>query len=302
MNEERMTSKLSRDYRETKHKLQSVRWMLFFVIAIQTAVTLLSNLISSFFPQSPPVYLQMLFIELFAYILPISIYARNNRILTARDIREGFGLKEFPLKLLPLVVIAGIFCQLVMVVINLPVNLLTNVSDGYIPSSFLELIFAIFVLGIIPAIFEEFLLRGVVHGVMAELNTAAAAIFTSVLFALMHGSFAGFFGYLFMGFCLVFVLRRTGSLYACIIFHLANNVMALLLSYFSDALFWSPIETMKLFSVGLIIFGAVMGAITYMTDTPKKVRLIRTTEFLGQNFINLPVILCIAGVIWIMCM
>lgn len=80
-------------YREGKHRLRSIRWMLFFVVATQTVVTVAANLIASFFTVPPPVYLQVLVIELLAYLLPLALYARENRLLTARDARERFGLK-----------------------------------------------------------------------------------------------------------------------------------------------------------------------------------------------------------------
>lgn len=284
-------------YREGKHRLRSIRWMLFFVVATQTVVTVAANLIASFFTAPPPVYLQVLVIELLAYLLPLALYARENRLLTARDARERFGLKQFSPWLLPLVLLAGFGCQFIMIVLDLPVSLLLGVSDGYIPQNPWELAAAMLVIAIIPAVFEEFLLRGIVYGVMADFNTRAALIFTAVMFALMHGSAAGFFGYLFLGVMLVLVLRRTGSLYACMAFHLANNVTALLLSYFSGGLLQTPTATIWLFVIGALAFALACLGFGVFTRRPKPARVMNTSDFLGQSFINLPVLLCIASVI-----
>lgn len=84
------------------------------MVATQTVVTVAANLIASFFTVPPPVYLQVLVIELLAYLLPLALYARENRLLTARDARERFGLKQFSPWLLPLVLLAGFGCQFII--------------------------------------------------------------------------------------------------------------------------------------------------------------------------------------------
>lgn len=284
-------------YREGKHKLVSIRWMLFFVVAVQTAVTVVFAVVSSFFDPAPPVYLQLLGIELLAYLIPLSLYAKENRILTAREARERFGLKRYKPSLSVWILLLGLGCQFVMILLNLPVNLILSQSDGYIPQTVGELVFAILVIGLIPAVFEEFLLRGIVYGIMAEYNSRAAMIFTTVMFALMHGNPSGVVGYLFLGAMLVIVLRRTGSLYACMLVHFVNNLTALLLSYANGVLMETPIMTLQLFAGGVLAFLVGWVLLQTVTKRPRPTLKIKTGEFLGQNFINLPILLCIASVI-----
>jgi len=278
----------------------SIRWMLFFVVAVQTVVTVAVTIVSSFLETPPPVWLQMLLIELLAYLLPLSLYAKENRLLTAREAREQFGLKGFSKPLIPWVILAGFGCQFVMVLLNLPLSLLLSESDGYIPATLWELLLSIPVLALIPALFEEFLLRGIVHGIMANYNTRAALIFTTVMFALLHGNVAGIPGYLLLGAILVLLLRRTGSLYACMLFHLSCNITALLLSYFSGALMDLPVATIQLFVIGVL--GAVLGwtVISTMTKRPRPLMVLKTSEFLGQSFVNLPILLCILSIFALM--
>ncbi len=284
-------------YREGKHKLAGIRWMLFFVVVVQTAVTVVAGIISSFFETEPPVYLQMLVIELIAYLVPLSLYAKENRILTAREARERFGLRGCKKSLILWIVLAGFGCQFLMILLNLPMNFLLSQSDGYIPTTPWELVLAILVIGMIPAVFEEFLLRGIVYGVMAEYNSRAALIFTTVMFALMHGNLEGLAGYLFLGAVLVVLLRRTGSLYACMLFHLVNNLTALLLSYFNEVLMDTPMATLQLFAGGILASLVGWTVLTMLTKRPKPVFRLKTGEFLGQSFINLPILLCIASIL-----
>ncbi len=289
-------------YRDGKQRLRSIRWMLFWIVLIQSVVAMVVALVASFFSVPPPFWVQLLLVELFAYLLPLSLYARENRILTARTARERFGLKRCRKNLWGYVILAGIGCQFVMILLNLPVNLLLNEGESVVPQNLPELLAALFVLGLIPAVFEEFLFRGIVYGVMKEFNSQAALIFTTVLFALMHGSVTGFLGYLVLGWAAVFVLRRTGSMYACMGFHLANNVTAVLLSRYSGDLIYHPMGTLWLFVAGVL--AAVLGiwGLCRSTKAAPHVNRIKTRELLGQSFFSIPVILCILCIVgvWIL--
>ncbi|MBO5364789.1 MAG: CPBP family intramembrane metalloprotease [Clostridia bacterium] len=289
-------------YREGKQRLRSVRWMLFWIAAVQTAVAMVVAVVASFFSVPPPFWVQMLLVELFAYLLPLSFYARENRLLSAKTARERFGLKRCRNDLWIYVILGGIGCQFVMLVLNLPINLLLSQGESVVPRNLTELLAALVVVAVIPAVFEEFLFRGIVYGVMKEFNTRAAMIFTTLLFALMHGSITGFLGYLFLGWAAVEILRRTGSMYACMGFHLANNVTAVLLSRYSGELLYYPMGTLWLFLGGIL--AAVLGflGIRNMTTPAPKTNLMRCSDLLGQSFSSLPVLLCIlclAGV-WIL--
>lgn len=287
----------ARSYRDGKRRIRSIRWMLFLIVAVQLAVTAIFSVISSFLAAPLPLWLRLLVTELLAYFLPLSLYTRANQLLTLREARERFGLRPFRPSLLPLIILAGVGCQFLMIVLDLPVSLLLGQSDEYLPQNLWELAAELVMIGVIPSLFEEFLLRGIVYGVMAEFNTRAALVFTTVMFALMHGSAAGFLGYLLLGLTLILVLRRTGSLYACMILHLSNNVTALLLSYFSPELLYAPGVTIWLFVLGILAYGAALLILLRRTPRPKAAARLRTGEFLGQSFVNLPILLCIAGIV-----
>ncbi len=289
-------------YRTEKNKLRSIRYMLFYVVAVQSIVTVAAAFVSGFLPGKVPVYLEMLVIELLAYLLPLSLYAKENRLLTRREARERFGLRSFRRRYFLPILLAGFGCQFLMVLLNLPLQFVISEPTGQTAQNIWQLLAELVVLALVPAIFEEVLMRGIVYGVMADFNTAVALIFTSVMFALMHGSITGIPGYLCMGVLLVAVLRRTGSLYACMLFHFANNVTAVLLSYFSAWLMDEPEATLKLFLAGGIACIIGWAFLLLTTEKAAKVRRLKTGTFLGQSFVNLPVVLCVACVVamWIL--
>lgn len=206
--------------------------MLFFIVAAQIFITFILTLISSFMESPPHPYLQTAAASLFAYAVPIFFYSRAHKVKSIPKARDTFCLHRISLRLIPLVILIGAGAQMIMILLNLPLSMLFDADIYYTPSTYNELLAGIVVVGIIPAVFEEFMFRGILYGTMAELSTRAAAVFSTVMFALLHANPAGFIGCLFMGGISVILLRRTGSLFSAILFHFAVNCTALLAEFF----------------------------------------------------------------------
>ena len=82
--------------------------------------------------------------------------------------------------------------------------------------------------GIIPAITEEFLFRGVVLCEYESEGIPAAVIMSSLFFAMLHGSAVGGITYLFCGVVLAMTLYATRSLLATIVVHMLSNTATIL--------------------------------------------------------------------------
>lgn len=278
-------------YLKNKQKLRGIRYMLLAIAAVNALITVVLNIISSFFAEPIPMYLQSLIIGLCAYLIPLVIYAKTNGV-TANAAAEQFYLKKCVRSHIILAFALGVCWQFVMVVINLPINLILK-TGSYVPQTIAELTAAIVVVGIIPAIFEEFLFRGIIDGSMSEFNTRAAVIFSSVMFAVLHADIFGFLGYIFMGAVMTSLVRRTGSVYSAMLFHFANNTTALLLGYLSSELSYAPVLTIVIFAAGVLGFGVLYSVLNSTTKKPPAVNKIKTSTLLGQSFVNLPILLCI---------
>ena len=287
---------MATEYLKDKHKLVGIRYMLLYIAGINVIISFILHMISSFFSTFIPVYLQALIIGVLAYVIPIMIYAKTNRI-TAESAADKLYLKRC--RILPLILAAVMGCgfQFTMILINLPVNMISGNSSSYLPSTYFELIAAVFVIAVIPAIFEEFLFRGIVVGSMSEFNSKAAIAFSAIMFAFMHADLYSFIGYVIMGIILASLVRRTGSVYTAMIFHFTNNTTALILGFFNDELIYMPVFTISLFAVGVIIFAASYVLFASVTKKPKNICLMKTGSLLGQSFVNLPIILCIAVIV-----
>lgn len=280
-------------YLKDKKKLKGIRGMLLAVTAINALLSIIFVYIASFTDVEGLQYLFALTTGLGAYVIPIMIYARRNGV-NAETAAERFYLRPCRWQEMFIAVLLGAGCQFAVVVVNLPLSGLFHTASVYMPKSVGELGVAVFVIAMLPAVFEEFLFRGIVYGSLAEFNTAAAAIFSSVMFAVMHGDPFGVPGYLLLGFVLVFTVGRTGSLYAAMLVHFGNNSVALLLAYFNDILWYSPEATIAVFALGLICFVVFLALLAGVTKKSAGVRKMRTATLLEQNFASLPVLLCVA--------
>jgi membrane protease YdiL (CAAX protease family) len=103
-------------------------------------------------------------------------------------------------------------------------------------SSFSGLLFNIFMIGLLPAIGEELLFRGIVQQLFKKwLGNAHAAIWISAaLFSALHLQFFGFLPRLLLGAMFGYMLEWSGSLLLPMIAHFINNATAVVAFYLLD--------------------------------------------------------------------
>lgn len=84
---------------------------------------------------------------------------------------------------------------------------------------------------VVPALCEEFAVRGVIFGLLKKYGDTFALVTSSVLFGLMHGNFNQIPFALLVGLILGFVRIKTESLWVCIAIHFTNNFISVLMDY-----------------------------------------------------------------------
>ncbi len=96
-----------------------------------------------------------------------------------------------------------------------------------------ELLLNIIVVGVVPAIGEELLFRGIIQRRLQQLISPIAAIWiTAVLFSAIHLQFAGFFPRLLLGALLGYLFYWSRSLWLPIIAHFFFNAAQVTAQYF----------------------------------------------------------------------
>ncbi len=102
------------------------------------------------------------------------------------------------------------------------------------------------VFAIIPAVCEELFFRGFLQQKLGKVTGQHAAIWISAaIFSLMHLQFYGFFGRLFLGALLGYLLYRSGSLWPSIIAHFTYNLFNVVFAWGAFKYGWADQEVLK---------------------------------------------------------
>lgn len=100
-------------------------------------------------------------------------------------------------------------------------------------NNFTDYLLSLFMLALLPAVFEETLFRGGIQNLVSRWSKAPlfAIIFTSALFSAVHGSYLGFLSRFVLGFVLGWMYHRTGNIWLNIIAHGFYNGTAVTVLY-----------------------------------------------------------------------
>ncbi|MEJ7674629.1 MAG: CPBP family intramembrane glutamic endopeptidase [Chitinophagaceae bacterium] len=100
-------------------------------------------------------------------------------------------------------------------------------------NSFSRYIISLFIIALLPAIFEETFFRGAMQNLFTRWFKGpwAAIILTALIFSLIHLSFYGFLVRFALGIILGFIFYYSGSLWLSILFHFLFNGIQVTILY-----------------------------------------------------------------------
>lgn len=248
---------------------------------------------------------------LVVYFIPIGVYNKTHRYRARTSLR----LKRFKLKYLPFFLLFGLSVCLICALINLGCSALAQAMFGYSPqnnivdlsSSNTGMLILTSVL--LPAISEEFLLRGLVQGEYEKYGTTIGVILTALIFALFHTNPVQIPALFIAGVCYGVLTLLFKSVWPAVIAHAINNGVALLLSQkgdfiryiFQDSLF---IIMAVIFAFLLLIFTLKMLE-TVVSDQlgkgrklKKSVRSLSYGDPLVSPYLWVFIVLCIGKMIY----
>lgn len=280
---------------ELRKCIKDVRWLIFWVVLVQFAAEVVDGAVVSFMENPPHKYIRSAIIELITIGVPLTVYARyvwNNH---SESVRKEFGLKNCDIHLLLLAAILGICGQFVMILLNLPLNMLfprehtlsvaETLGGGQFLLGFVTVV-------IIPAFLEEFWMRGVVFSAYNKSNTVAAVFFTSLIFAFLHMSLHEAPGFLFMGIVASVVMLKCNSLYAAMVYHGFNNLTALL---FRPVVMPIIAGNFWLFmGLAVILFVGLFGLLLMQKNKVKPNKHFNSGKLVMNSIFSLPMILSVA--------
>ena len=221
------------------------------------------------------------------------------------NVKRTFKIRSVSLKNAVVCVLLGVAAQPVAIVLNMPLSALAYRLNGGVqnaitrpPASMSEVLFLLPVLCVIPAVFEELLMRGLVLGSAERYGMFACTSVTSVLFAVLHNDFSAFLGHTFLGILLAYAVLMTGSVLSAVIAHFSFNAFGLVLDYLLN------IHT-GLGSLGFFVLLACVGLVLVLFAVYCLYDYESYEELAGSyvckpliSFVNIPVLLIMAGYIY----
>ncbi len=291
------------DYK-VKHKsrkrIKSARWLIFWVVAAQLAAEVAMQAAVSFMSNPPHEYIQIGIVELFALGVPILLYGKSVWSREDGDAKKELRLRGGKLRYFVLAAVLGISGQLVMMLLNIPANILIQkvmnreVTDAIpVALSGRELFMGAAAVVLLPAVLEEFWMRGLVFSAYNKCSTTAAVIFTTLVFALIHMRPSELLGFVLMGLTAAYVLLKTNSLYAAMTYHAFSNLTALVFGFVLSELLpyiWF------ILGAGAIIYIAALVVLYATGERVHRVKAFKAAETVCRSIFSLPILLSIAAV------
>ncbi len=114
-----------------------------------------------------------------------------------------------------------------------------SITPSDLPEGVFGFILSTLGIAVVPALVEEFALRGIVLGSLRRFGDSFALVASSICFGVMHGNFEQMPFAAMVGLFLGYSVIKTGSLRIAILVHFLNNFISVLFSYFPSSL---PVE------------------------------------------------------------
>lgn len=93
----------------------------------------------------------------------------------------------------------------------------------------------VLVMAVMPAVGEELMFRGFIFGTLKRRwRVLPAMLVTSAIFGIYHMSLSKFFTTALLGFMLVYVVEKTGSIFCSMLMHFCNNLVAVVVMKYSE--------------------------------------------------------------------
>ncbi len=148
------------------------------------------------------------------------------------------------------------------------VGISNKMDMDYTTYSPLENMLYILSVAVVPAISEEFALRGIVLGKLRQFGDSFAVIISAVLFAVLHGNIVQIPFAFILGLVFGFIVIKTNTLLPTIIIHFLNNFYAVVISIMESSMTFTYHQLNTFYSVTMFIIVtlAIISAIILSKD------------------------------------
>lgn len=178
----------------------------------------------------------------------------------------GMGLVLLGTGMMVIANIIGSYILTVLEFVGVTPADMPDMQDGTIP----VLLLNILVVGVLPALLEELLFRGVILQGLRSAGDTVALVVSALMFGLMHGTLYQIPFAFILGLVFGYIVLKTGNILWSMGLHAANNTLAVLMEYW----LWnvSDEEANKwylLFFAVEALLGAVGAAVLMLRSHPR---------------------------------
>lgn len=258
-------------------------WLVLGVFCMQLVISFfLKKYWYDLFGNKPGSYTYILMTQLFSIVIPCLLVWLFN----GNSFKRTFNVRS--LKFIQIVncVFLGICLQPVAILANIPLQNVVQ-SEGSIvapPENFVQILTMVLFICVIPALCEEFFMRGMVLGAVKKRGFAFSVIVTTVLFVILHADVSSAVGYAVLGFASAFAVLNTNSVFAGFFVHLAFNTCGVVLDYFLNAFYSGGFLGSLDFFVVTGIVGLVFSAFFLLALNNTKIKKYKSENFIYNIF------------------
>lgn len=205
------------------------------------------------------------------------------------------------------------------IIVNLIVSLfesfgvkLSQQSDALAqPQSAFALVLTMVSTAVMPALLEEFAIRGVILQPARRYGMAFSIIASSFIFGIMHGNLIQAPFAFIVGMCFAFFAIKCDSLWIGVILHFMNNGFSVLMSYLNDRMAEASFNLMYYIIIGIVaLAGIVCFVILLVTDKQffkksegnvagEEAQLLNKGQKFTAFFINAPMIISFVIIVFL---
>ncbi len=174
-------------------------------------------------------YIQLILIAQIGYALPAIVYAFNKK----QPIRSQIRFKKVNVLSVVMLIIFAFAIQPLMTLLNalsllIGENTISSTVTGMLDQT--SFIFCWLAIGVLPAILEEFVYRGVIYNEQRKGNAIKAILCSGLFFGLLHMNINQFSYAFVMGIILALVVEATGSIVSSMIVHATINSFSVVIT------------------------------------------------------------------------
>jgi hypothetical protein len=233
--------------------------LLTIVPILQIVVSIIVIFLTRKFDVASQNYIAIGVQQVLAIFLPTLLFLKKHKISYLKE--KDFKIRNFTD--ITVFITLGIGLQFTGTIFNVPIAMLLakfgfTLKEVLPPvRNFSELIFAVLVVCLMPAIFEEVLFRKIVFNKFRHYSKKTAIIVSAIFFSLAHMSFYNLGATLFIGIIFGIMRARDFPLVSLMIAHFTVNLCAVLLNtIFSKEVY--KLAFANYYFLILIVFGIIV--------------------------------------------